>query len=200
MNSWVSEVIAEPRNMQKTVDESIIDGVMSGLIRQNDTAEERFVPKLISNQPGSTMGDAIREELKGSESFDISVAFVSENALKSMYQAFVDHAKKSGKRNRIITSTKNYFNSPKAFKELMKLQRDANVEVLIWEHGDSGESGGGRLLKINYFIPKGISSPDAWKREELITICMSAVRTSRPLRCRISVNGIFVCLRPVRRS
>ena len=67
------------------------------------------------------MGDAIREELKGSESFDISVAFVSENALKSMYQAFVDHAKKSGKRNRIITSTKNYFNSPKAFKELMKL-------------------------------------------------------------------------------
>ena len=154
MNSWTSEVIAEPRDMQKTVDESIIDGVMSGLIRQNDTAEERFVPKLISNQPGSTMGDAIREELKGSESFDISVAFVSENALKSMYQAFVDHAKKSGKRNRIITSTKNYFNSPKAFKELMKLQRDANVEVLIWEHGDSGESGG-TIAQDQPFHPKG---------------------------------------------
>ena len=154
MNSWASEVIAEPRDMQKTVDESIIDGVMSGLIRQNDTAEERFVPKLISNQPGSTMGDAIREELKGSESFDISVAFVSENALKSMYQAFVDHAKKSGKRNRIITSTKNYFNSPKAFKELMKLQRDANMEVLIWEHGDSGESGG-TIAQDQLFHPKG---------------------------------------------
>lgn len=154
MNNWTSEAIAEPRNMQKTVDESIIDGVMSGLIRQNDTAEERFVPKLISNQPGSTMGDAIREELKGSESFDISVAFVSENALKSMYQAFVDHAKKSGKRNRIITSTKNYFNSPKAFKELMKLQRDANVEVLIWEHGDSGESGG-TIAQDQPFHPKG---------------------------------------------
>lgn len=155
MNSWASEVIAEPRDMQKTGDESIIDGVMSGLIRQNDTAEERFVPKLISNQPGSTMGDAIREELKGSESFDISVAFVSENALKSMYQAFVDHAKKSRKRNRIITSTKNYFNSPKAFKELMKLQRDANVEVLIWEHGDSGESGGGTIAQDQLFHPKG---------------------------------------------
>lgn len=154
MNSWASEVIAEPRDMQKTGDESIIDGVMSGLIRQNDTAEERFVPKLISNQPGSTMGDAIREELKGSESFDISVAFVSENALKSMYQAFVDHAKKSRKRNRIITSTKNYFNSPKAFKELMKLQRDANVEVLIWEHGDSGESGG-TIAQDQLFHPKG---------------------------------------------
>ncbi|WP_242500509.1 DUF3427 domain-containing protein [Bifidobacterium pseudolongum] len=140
--------------MQKTGDESIIDGVMSGLIRQNDTAEERFVPKLISNQPGSTMGDAIREELKGSESFDISVAFVSENALKSMYQAFVDHAKKSRKRNRIITSTKNYFNSPKAFKELMKLQRDANMEVLIWEHGDSGESGG-TIAQDQLFHPKG---------------------------------------------
>lgn len=100
------------------------------------------------------MGDAIREELKGSESFDISVAFVSENALKSMYQAFVDHAKKSRKRNRIITSTKNYFNSPKAFKELMKLQRDANVEVLIWEHGDSGESGG-TIAQDQPFHPKG---------------------------------------------
>lgn len=154
MNSWASEVIAGPRDMQKTGDESIIDGVMSGLIRQNDTAEERFVPKLISNQPGSTMGDAIREELKGSESFDISVAFVSENALKSMYQAFVDHAKKSRKRNRIITSTKNYFNSPKAFKELMKLQRDANMEVLIWEHGDSGESGG-TIAQDQLFHPKG---------------------------------------------
>lgn len=28
MNSWASEVIAEPRDMQKTGDESIIDGVM----------------------------------------------------------------------------------------------------------------------------------------------------------------------------
>lgn len=59
------------------------------------------------------MGDAIREELKGSESFDISVAFVSENALKSMYQAFVDHAKKSRKRNRIITSTKTISTVPR---------------------------------------------------------------------------------------
>lgn len=139
MNNWASEAIVEPHEVSRPFDESIIDGVMSGLIRQNDSAEERFVPKLISNQPGSTMGDAIRGELKDSESFDISVAFISENALKSMYQAFIDHAEKSEKHNRIITSTKNYFNSPKAFKELMKLQRDANVEVLIWERADSGE-------------------------------------------------------------
>ena len=117
----------------ESADHGIVDGVLSGLIRQNDLAQERFVPKLISNQPGSTMGDAIREELRESETFDISVAFVSENALKSMYQSFLDHAENSEKTNRIITSTKNYFNTPKAFKELLKLQREANVEVLIWE-------------------------------------------------------------------
>lgn len=135
-------------------DESIIDGVLSGLIRQDDSAEERFVPKLISNQPGSTMGDAIREELRESESFDISVAFVSENALKSMYQAFVDHADRNGRRNRIITSTKGYFNDPKAFKELMKLQRDANVEVLIWER-PGGAKSDDEVVQDQPFHPKG---------------------------------------------
>ncbi|MDE5641193.1 MAG: DEAD/DEAH box helicase family protein, partial [Bifidobacterium castoris] len=135
-------------------DESIIDGVLSGLIRQDDSAEERFVPKLISNQPGSTMGDAIREELRESESFDISVAFVSENALKSMYQAFVDHADGNGRRNRIITSTKGYFNDPKAFKELMKLQRDANVEVLIWER-PGGAKPDEEVVQDQPFHPKG---------------------------------------------
>lgn len=136
-------------------DESIIDGVLSGLIRQNDSAEERFVPKLISNQPGSTMGDAIREELRESESFDISVAFVSENALKSMYQAFVDHADGNGRRNRIITSTKGYFNDPKAFKELMKLQRDANVEVLIWERPGGAKPDDEEVVQDQPFHPKG---------------------------------------------
>ncbi|WP_095612648.1 DUF3427 domain-containing protein [Bifidobacterium italicum] len=135
-------------------DTSIIDGVLSGLIRQDNSAEERFVPRLISNQPGSTMGDAIREELRESESFDISVAFVSENALKSMYQAFVDHADRSRRRNRIITSTKGYFNDPKAFKELMKLQRDANVEVLIWER-PGGVKSEDEVVQDQPFHPKG---------------------------------------------
>lgn len=36
----------------------------------------------------------------------------------------------------------------------MKLQRDANMEVLIWEHGDSGESGG-TIAQDQLFHPKG---------------------------------------------
>ena len=115
----------------ESADHGIVDGVLSGLIRQNDLAQERFVPKLISNQPGSTMGDAIREELRESETFDISVAFVSENALKSMYQSFLDHAENSEKTNRIITSTKNYFNTPKAFKELLKLIAATTTCMLV---------------------------------------------------------------------
>ena len=137
MHSSMKETIVREPNIahdgQGDFDESIVDGVLSGLIRQDDSADERFVLRLISNQPRSTMGSAIREEIRESESFDISVAFIDENALKSMYQAFVEHADKSGRHNRIITSTKEYFNKPGAFKELMKLRQYANVEVLIWE-------------------------------------------------------------------
>lgn len=141
MQSGMEEAIAQgtqtAHDGRSDINTSIIDGVLSGLIRQNDSADERFVPRLISNQSGSTMGSAIREEIRESETFDISVAFINENALKSMYQAFVEHADNGGKRNRIITSTKEYFNKPGAFKELMKLQQYANVEVLIWERPGS---------------------------------------------------------------
>ena len=178
------------------VSESIVDGVLSGLIRQDDTAEERFVPKLISNQPGSTMGDAIREELRESEAFDISVAFVSENALKSMYQAFVDHAGKSGARNRIITSTKNYFNSPKAFKELMKLQRDANVEVLIWER-PGGESSDDGIAQDQPFHPKGYLFTRHLEEGRMYynlyvgssNLTSSALQTQREWNLRVSSTG-----------
>lgn len=141
MQSGMEEAIAQgtqtAHDGRSDINTSIIDSVLSGLIRQDDSADERFVPRLISNQSGSTMGSAIREEIRESETFDISVAFINENALKSMYQAFVEHANNGGKRNRIITSTKEYFNKPGAFKELMKLQQYANVEVLIWERPGS---------------------------------------------------------------
>ncbi|MCB5636710.1 hypothetical protein, partial [Bifidobacterium animalis] len=44
----------------EAADHGIVDGVLSGLNRQNELAQQRLAPKLISNQPRSTMGDAIR--------------------------------------------------------------------------------------------------------------------------------------------
>lgn len=186
-------------------DESIIDGVLSGLIRQDDSAEERFVPRLISNQPGSTMGDAIREELRESESFDISVAFVSENALKSMYQAFVDHADRSGRRNRIITSTKGYFNDPKAFKELMKLQRDANVEVLIWER-PGGAKSEDEVVQDQPFHPKGYLFTRRMEQGRAYynlyvgssNLTSSALQTQREWNLRVSSTGEAQLIEQVR--
>lgn len=112
--------------------ENILEDIISGLISSKDEAEGTFAPRLIANHQGSTMGDALRNEIAASNGFTMSVAFVSENALKSMFQALLDSNHRRTNASRIITSTKNYFNNPKAFKELMKLQREAGVEVLIW--------------------------------------------------------------------
>lgn len=139
MNEREERSIIDHATTSMTTSQGLIDAVMSGLIKTDDSVDDRLVPRLISNQPGSSMGDALRQELRESNSFDISVAFVTEGALKSLYQAFLDHAA-LGHRNRLITSTKNYFNDPKAFKELMKLKRMADVDVRIWERESQSTS------------------------------------------------------------
>lgn len=112
-----------------------------------------------------------------------------------MYQSFLP-CREQRKTNRIITSTKNYFNTPKAFKELLKLQREANVEVLIWEQ-QSTEG----VSANQPFHPKGYLSHDVWRRViAATTTCMLVVRISRHSLCRINVNGIFVSRRRAKRN
>lgn len=128
---------------------TMLGDLMSGFIKANADAPGRYSPRLISNRSGSTMGDALRSELEKSDGFDISVAFVNENTLKSLYQAFLDQNENQGNDHpsRIITSTKSYFNDPKAFKELMKLKKETGVDVRIWgwkasEDGNRGDDPG----------------------------------------------------------
>ncbi|MEE1324648.1 MAG: DEAD/DEAH box helicase [Bifidobacteriaceae bacterium] len=111
----------------------MLTDIRSGLLRTDDTAPGTYTPRLISNQHGSTMGDELRAELRDADRFDMSVAFVSENALKGMYQTFLD-----AKGGTIVTSTKNDFNSPAAFRELRKLQQYAHVDVRVWQDPGTG--------------------------------------------------------------
>ena len=94
--------------------DSLLEDVTSGLIHGNAGAPGTFSPKLISNQLHDTMGTALSNELQYSDSFDMSVAFVSSEALKSLFQPFLDHCQHGG-ASRLITSTKNMWNEPKAF-------------------------------------------------------------------------------------
>ncbi|NMM95934.1 RNA helicase [Bifidobacterium sp. DSM 109960] len=127
--------------------DSLLEDVTSGLVAGNADAPGTFSPRLISNQYHDTMGTALSNELQYSDSFDMSVAFVSSEALKSLFQPFLDHCRHSG-TSRLITSTKNMWNNPKAFWELLRIKNEAHVDVRIWEGHDQNPNN-------RAFHPKG---------------------------------------------
>jgi superfamily II DNA or RNA helicase/HKD family nuclease len=119
----------------------VLEDVMSGLIQQRLDAPGLYAPRLISNQPGSTMGDVISEELGNSDAFDISVAFVSAETVKTLFEDFRAPTCPDGKRpGRLITSTKNYFNSPSTFWDLLRLKDVAKIDVRVWSQNEEGAS------------------------------------------------------------
>lgn len=116
---------------------SVLEDVMSGLIKRRPDAPGIYAPRLIANHPGNTMGDVIGEELENADSFDMSVAFVSAEAVKSLFEDFKSSAERNGsaQRSRLITSTKNHFNTPAAFWDLLRLKHVTGVDVRIWNGG-----------------------------------------------------------------
>ena len=120
---------------------SLVEALLSGFVEKKDNADARYEPTLIANHDGRTMEHAIKDELQRSQDFDMSVAFVSQSALQILKQYFLDFADNNGHQaGRIITSTFNYFNSPKAFKELLKLQRTTGIQVQVWQPGQAEDS------------------------------------------------------------
>lgn len=135
-----------------SVEQSLLEDVTSGLVRHNDNVPGVYAPRLIANHPGDTMGQALGDELAGSDFFDMSVAFVSAEAIRTLFEDFKTHAAHAahvgaGTPNsggdadtaghvgagRLITSTKSYFNTPKAFWDLLRLKEQANVDVRVWK-------------------------------------------------------------------
>ncbi|QSY58783.1 DUF3427 domain-containing protein [Bifidobacterium imperatoris] len=117
-----------------TAPHSMLEDVISGLIQpQRDNLGE-YAPMLIANRPGLTMYDALNEEISDSDSFDVSVAFMSSEAILSLFEAFRSHHQNQNPhtKSRLITSTKNHFNDPKAFWQLLHLKQATGVDVRIW--------------------------------------------------------------------
>lgn len=154
---------------------SVFDDVVSGLIERRASASGVYAPRLIANHPGDTMGDVLGEELDNSDAFDMSVAFVSAETVRSLFEDFLSVAARGdGTRpSRLITSTKNHFNTPAAFWDLLRLKHAAGVDVRVWNGGGSAcQEAQGRP-----FHPRDTSSPVVWRTGVATTTCTSAART-----------------------
>ena len=75
------------------------------------------------------------------------MAFISSEALRTLFGAFLEHSQAGGV-SRLITSTKNMWNEPKAFWELLRIKNEAHVDVRIWE-------GRNQQSRNKAFHPKG---------------------------------------------
>ncbi|RSX54568.1 RNA helicase [Bifidobacterium dolichotidis] len=141
---------------QNSVRRAMLADVTAGFFDRNTESTGAYAPVLIANRPtGESMADALSEELRQSKSFDMSVAFVSPGAIQSLLQDFYDHANNRETRpSHIITSTKNYFNDPKAFWQLFHLQEETGIEVRIW-NDTSAETASGAGSRGAAFHPKG---------------------------------------------
>lgn len=142
--------------MDEKYDSSLVEALLSGFVEKRDNANPEYVPMLIANHDGRTMEHAIKDELQRSQDFDMSVAFVSQGALQVLKQYFLDFADNNDHQSgRIITSTFNYFNSPKAFKELLKLQRETGIQVQVWQPTQPGQNDDTPATADYPYHPKG---------------------------------------------
>lgn len=95
-----------------------------GFVNSAAPSSQVYNPLLISNEDENTMLRAIRQELRRSTGFVISVAFVTTGAIALLKQALLDF----NGTGTIVTSTYLDFNSPEMFRELLSLD---GVDVYI---------------------------------------------------------------------
>lgn len=91
-------------------------------------------PRLICNnlKKNTKVIKEIENNLYNCDSFDLSIAFISESGIASIIQPLLDVIKK-GKKGRIVTSTYLGFNNPKMFKNIFNLFKNSNIEIRIYQ-------------------------------------------------------------------
>lgn len=105
----------------KAVDNVLKDAILNGLYNKNENKGNEFIsPQLVNNDDQSKIWLTLRQELMSCTSFTWAVAFISENMLVPFKLVMSELAKK-GVNGTLITGTYLGFNSPKVFKELMKI-------------------------------------------------------------------------------
>ena len=114
----------------KAVDNVLKEAILNGLYNKNKNNGNEFLsPQLVSNDKENKIWFTLRQELLSATSFTWAVAFISENMLVPFKLVMSELAKK-GISGTLITGTYLGFNSPKVFKELMKIP---NLKVRLSE-------------------------------------------------------------------
>ena len=114
----------------KAVDNVLKEAILNGLYNKDKNNGNEFLsPQLVSNDKENKIWFTLRQELLSSTSFTWAVAFISENMLVPFKLVMSELAKK-GISGTLITGTYLGFNSPKVFKELMKIP---NLKVRLSE-------------------------------------------------------------------
>lgn len=110
---------------------------------QSQNSSELYKARLLVNQndSGKMVLNDLLDELTTCKGFFFAVAFITESGLLAIKTVLSDLAKRNI-RGKLITSNYLYFNSPKMFKELLKLK---NVDIRI--AGSDGFHAKGYLFK-----------------------------------------------------
>lgn len=107
--------------------EDFTQSLHKGFIDRSIPHKGNFMPKLLINNHEENVLSTIINELYKCKSFTISVAFITESGIASLKSQLYD-LKHKGVTGKIITSNYLGFNTPKMYKELLKLD---NVEVRL---------------------------------------------------------------------
>ncbi len=112
------------------MDNVLKEAILNGLYDKNENkGNELISPQLVSNDEQDKIWFTLRQELMSCTSFTWAVAFISENMLVPFKVVMSELAKK-GISGTLITGTYLGFNSPKVFRELMKIP---NLKVRLSE-------------------------------------------------------------------
>ncbi len=124
------------------MDNVLREAILNGLYDKNENKGNEFIsPQLVSNDEQDKIWFTLRQELMSCTSFTWAVAFISENMLVPFKVVMSELAKK-GISGTLITGTYLGFNSPKVFRELMKIP---NLKVRLSE--EAGFHAKGYLFK-----------------------------------------------------
>lgn len=109
------------------MDNLLQNSILNGLYNDQLVAKQELTPTLLTNTHDNHIWFELRKAMLKCQSFTWAVAFISENMLTPFKLIMEDLARKNIKGT-LITGSYLNFNSPKVFKELMKIP---NLEIRI---------------------------------------------------------------------
>ncbi|MGA4514615.1 DUF3427 domain-containing protein [Staphylococcus caledonicus] len=113
--------------MESNLVPKLTQSLYKGFIDKNAAHTGNLNPKLLVNNRNQNVLTSIINELEKCKTFYISVAFITESGLTSLKRVLYD-LKQKGVQGKLITSNYLGFNTPKMYKELLKLK---NVEIRL---------------------------------------------------------------------